>query len=191
MGRDSALCCSAGVDARIRRWRLPDLDMDPYDGYGGSRCWGGTRDGDGDDTGHIRTPSSPASHRGVPSPAAVSPVPPPRPLRCACVRPRPPPPQPRATRGDLAPRSPDPGVLSGVLDGHGDAVWGLAFNPAGDRLASCSADGTVRIWDPRREDGACLSTYDAQSGEPGGGTSPRPRGRPCHPPVTLPVPPTP
>ncbi|NWQ89446.1 STRN4 protein, partial [Burhinus bistriatus] len=90
MGRDSALCCSAGVDARIRRWRLPDLDMDPYDGY-------------------------------------------------------------------------DPGVLSGVLEGHGDAVWGLAFNPAGDRLASCSADGTVRIWDPRREDGACLSTYDAQS----------------------------
>ncbi|XP_074932478.1 striatin-4 [Phalacrocorax aristotelis] len=90
MGRDSALCCSAGVDARIRRWRLPDLDMDPYDGY-------------------------------------------------------------------------DPGVLSGVLEGHGDAVWGLAFNPAGDRLASCSADGTVRIWDPRREDGACLSTYDTQS----------------------------
>ncbi|KAM6228752.1 LOW QUALITY PROTEIN: striatin-4 [Spheniscus humboldti] len=90
MGRDSALCCSAGVDARIRRWRLPDLDMDPYDGY-------------------------------------------------------------------------DPGVLSGVLEGHGDAVWGLAFNPAGDRLASCSADGTVRIWDPRREDGTCLSTYDAQS----------------------------
>ncbi|KAM9270685.1 LOW QUALITY PROTEIN: striatin-4 [Cariama cristata] len=85
MGRDSALCCSAGVDAHIRRWRLPDLDMDPYNGY-------------------------------------------------------------------------DPGVLSGVLEGHGDAVWGLAFNPAGDRLASCSADGTVRIWDPQREDGACLST---------------------------------
>uniref|UniRef100_A0A8B9Z469 Uncharacterized protein n=1 Tax=Buteo japonicus TaxID=224669 RepID=A0A8B9Z469_9AVES len=56
--------------------------------------------------------------------------------------------------------------------GHGDAVWGLAFNPAGDRLASCSADGTVRIWDPRREDDACLSTYDAQSGEPGRGASP-------------------
>ncbi|KAM9591557.1 striatin-4-like [Morphnus guianensis] len=90
MGRDSALCCSAGVDARIRCWCLPDLDMDPYDGY-------------------------------------------------------------------------DPGVLSGVLEGHGDAVWGLAFNPAGDRLASCSADGTVRIWDPRREDRACLSTYNAQS----------------------------
>lgn len=49
MGRDSALCCSGGVDACIRRWRLPDLDMDPYDGYGGfpaalpgeGRFWGG------------------------------------------------------------------------------------------------------------------------------------------------------
>ncbi|NXI63699.1 STRN4 protein, partial [Anseranas semipalmata] len=71
----------------------------------------------------------------------------------------------------------DPGVLSGVLEGHGDAVWGLAFNPAGDRLASCSADGTVRIWDPRHDAGACLSTYDAQSGEPGSGASPSP-GRP-------------
>ncbi|NXS41073.1 STRN4 protein, partial [Balaeniceps rex] len=83
----------------------------------------------------------------------------------------------------------DPGVLSGVLEGHGDAVWGLAFNPAGDRLAFCSTDGTVRIWDPRHEDGACLSTYDAQSGERGRGVSPRHRGRPRHPPVTLPVPP--
>ncbi|NXW98307.1 STRN4 protein, partial [Larus smithsonianus] len=66
----------------------------------------------------------------------------------------------------------DPGVLSGVLEGHSDAIWGLAFNPAGDRLASCSADGTVRIWDPWREEGACLSTYNAQSGEPAGGRPP-------------------
>uniref|UniRef100_A0A8C3Y6F3 Striatin 4 n=1 Tax=Catharus ustulatus TaxID=91951 RepID=A0A8C3Y6F3_CATUS len=29
----SGLCCSAGVDARIRCWRLPALDSDPYDGY--------------------------------------------------------------------------------------------------------------------------------------------------------------
>ncbi|NXC49420.1 STRN4 protein, partial [Penelope pileata] len=64
----------------------------------------------------------------------------------------------------------DPGVLSGVLEGHGDAVWGLAFNPAGDRLLSCSADGTVRLWDPRRDADPCLLTYSAQ-GEHGVPTS--------------------
>ncbi|NXW52490.1 STRN4 protein, partial [Nyctiprogne leucopyga] len=57
----------------------------------------------------------------------------------------------------------DPGVLRGVLEGHSDAVWGLSFNPAGDRLASCSADGTVRIWDPQHQDSASLATYNAQS----------------------------
>ncbi|XP_032533619.1 striatin-4 [Chiroxiphia lanceolata] len=90
MGCDQGLCCSGGLDAQIRCWRLPDLDMDPYDGY-------------------------------------------------------------------------DPGVLCGVLEGHGDAVWGLAFNASGERLASCSADGTVRIWDPRRRDGPCLGVYDGHS----------------------------
>ncbi|NXS50496.1 STRN4 protein, partial [Balaeniceps rex] len=83
----------------------------------------------------------------------------------------------------------DPGVLSGILEGHRDAVWGLAFNPAGDRLAFCSTDGTVRIWDPRHEDGACLSTYDAQRGERGRGVSPQHRGCVHHPPDTLPCPP--
>lgn len=57
----------------------------------------------------------------------------------------------------------DPGVLSGVLEGHSDAVWALSFNATGDRLASCSADGTVRIWDPRRGAGGCLGTYEPQS----------------------------
>ncbi|OXB52205.1 hypothetical protein ASZ78_014604, partial [Callipepla squamata] len=90
VGRDAALCCSGGADGCVRRWRLPDLDMDPYDGY-------------------------------------------------------------------------DPNVLSGVLEGHGDAVWGLAFNPAGDRLLSCSADGSVRLWDPRRDADACLLTYSTLS----------------------------
>ncbi|XP_041276944.1 striatin-4-like, partial [Onychostruthus taczanowskii] len=91
---DSGLCCSAGVDARIRCWRLPGLDSDPYDGY-------------------------------------------------------------------------DPRVLRGVLDGHADAVWGLAFDVTGRHLASCSADGTVRLWDPRGDSGGgtggagtCLSVLD-------------------------------
>ncbi|NXD46543.1 STRN4 protein, partial [Copsychus sechellarum] len=47
----------------------------------------------------------------------------------------------------------DPGVLRGVLDGHADAVWGLAFDVTGRHLASCSADGTVRLWDPRGDSG--------------------------------------
>ena len=32
--------------------------------------------------------------------------------------------------------------------GHDDAITGLAFNPAGDRLATASRDRTVRLWDP-------------------------------------------
>ncbi|XP_061452755.1 striatin-4 isoform X2 [Rhineura floridana] len=90
MGCNSEYCYSGGTDTRIRCWRIPDLSMDPYDGY-------------------------------------------------------------------------DPSVLSNVLDGHTDAVWGLAFSPSKNRLASCSADGTVRIWDPSSSDSSCLSTYSAES----------------------------
>nr|ACR77508.1 striatin [Danio rerio] len=37
-------------------------------------------------------------------------------------------------------------VLRGSLSGHTDAVWGLVFSSAHQRLLSCSADGTVRLW---------------------------------------------
>ncbi|GMH39149.1 hypothetical protein BSKO_07047 [Bryopsis sp. KO-2023] len=33
-----------------------------------------------------------------------------------------------------------------VLEGHMDPIWGLAWSPKGDMLASCGADKTVRIW---------------------------------------------
>ncbi|XP_073732508.1 striatin isoform X2 [Misgurnus anguillicaudatus] len=40
----------------------------------------------------------------------------------------------------------DPAVLRGALCGHTDAVWGLVYSSAHHRLLSCSADGTVRLW---------------------------------------------
>uniref|UniRef100_A0A2K5JU60 Uncharacterized protein n=1 Tax=Colobus angolensis palliatus TaxID=336983 RepID=A0A2K5JU60_COLAP len=40
----------------------------------------------------------------------------------------------------------DPSVLRGPLLGHTDAVWGLAYSAAHQRLLSCSADGTLRVW---------------------------------------------
>uniref|UniRef100_A0ABI8AGG7 Striatin 4 n=2 Tax=Felinae TaxID=338152 RepID=A0ABI8AGG7_FELCA len=86
MGSNSEYCYSGGADARIHSWKIPDLNVDPYDGY-------------------------------------------------------------------------DPSVLSHVLEGHGDAVWGLAFSPTSQRLASCSADGTIRIWDPSSSSPTCLCTF--------------------------------
>ncbi|XP_036606482.1 striatin isoform X1 [Trichosurus vulpecula] len=40
----------------------------------------------------------------------------------------------------------DPSVLRGALLGHTDAVWGLAYSGVHQRLLSCSADGTLRLW---------------------------------------------
>uniref|UniRef100_A0A4W3GL59 Striatin n=1 Tax=Callorhinchus milii TaxID=7868 RepID=A0A4W3GL59_CALMI len=40
----------------------------------------------------------------------------------------------------------EPSVLRGALKGHTDAVWGLVYSAALQRLLSCSADGTLRLW---------------------------------------------
>ncbi|RVE76789.1 hypothetical protein OJAV_G00012120 [Oryzias javanicus] len=40
----------------------------------------------------------------------------------------------------------EPSVLRGALSGHTDAVWGVVYSAAHHRLLSCSADGTVRLW---------------------------------------------
>uniref|UniRef100_A0A667XLK5 Striatin n=1 Tax=Myripristis murdjan TaxID=586833 RepID=A0A667XLK5_9TELE len=40
----------------------------------------------------------------------------------------------------------EPTVLRGALCGHTDSVWGLVYSSAHHRLLSCSADGTVRLW---------------------------------------------
>ncbi|XP_076156940.1 striatin-3 isoform X2 [Alosa pseudoharengus] len=55
----------------------------------------------------------------------------------------------------------DPSVLAGSLLGHTDAVWGLAYSGIKNRLLSCSADGTVRLWNPK-EKTSCLTTYNVE-----------------------------
>ncbi|MEQ2216912.1 hypothetical protein XENOCAPTIV_025132 [Xenoophorus captivus] len=37
-------------------------------------------------------------------------------------------------------------ILRGALCGHTDSVWGLVYSSVHHRLLSCSADGSVRLW---------------------------------------------
>uniref|UniRef100_A0A3P8YCB5 Striatin N-terminal domain-containing protein n=1 Tax=Esox lucius TaxID=8010 RepID=A0A3P8YCB5_ESOLU len=88
MGVDGDSCFSGGLDGTVRCWKIPDLNVDPYDNY-------------------------------------------------------------------------DPGIESSVLSGHDDSVWGLTYSASHHRLASCSADGTVRIWDPQNSS-PCLSVFNKE-----------------------------
>ncbi|XP_045076762.1 striatin-4-like isoform X1 [Coregonus clupeaformis] len=88
MGEDGDSCYSGGLDGTVRCWKIPDLNVDPYDNY-------------------------------------------------------------------------DPGIESSVLSGHEDSVWGLTYSVPHHRLASCSADGTVRIWDPQNS-APCLSVFNKE-----------------------------
>ncbi|ROL41576.1 Striatin-3 [Anabarilius grahami] len=54
----------------------------------------------------------------------------------------------------------DPSVLAGTLLGHSDGVWGLAYSGIKNRLLSCSADGTIKLWNPQ-EKSPCLSTFNS------------------------------
>ncbi|XP_038193722.1 striatin-3 isoform X3 [Arvicola amphibius] len=50
-------------------------------------------------------------------------------------------------------------VLAGTLVAHTDAVWGLAYSGIKSQLLSCSADGTIRLWNPQ-EKLPCICTYN-------------------------------
>uniref|UniRef100_A0A3Q2UJE6 Striatin 4 n=1 Tax=Fundulus heteroclitus TaxID=8078 RepID=A0A3Q2UJE6_FUNHE len=85
---DGESCYSGGLDGSVRCWKMPDLNVDPYDNY-------------------------------------------------------------------------DPGIQSSVLEGHEDSVWGLTYSSVHHRLASCSADGTIRLWDPQNSS-PCMSVFNKE-----------------------------
>lgn len=58
--------------------------------------------------------------------------------------------------------------------GHTGAVWGLAFQPGGERLASAGADGRIRLWDPQ---GNQLAVWADPAGKPLHSVSWRPDGQ--------------
>lgn len=61
----------------------------------------------------------------------------------------------------------DCSVLAGSWTGHSDAVWGLAFSGIKNRLLSCSADGTVKLWHPQeRQPCICTFNTDREHGVP-------------------------
>jgi WD40 repeat protein len=49
-----------------------------------------------------------------------------------------------------------------ILEGHKGRVYGLAFSPDGGLLASCSADGTLRVWDGDSGKSFILASVHAQ-----------------------------
>lgn len=59
---------------------------------------------------------------------------------------------------------PEPNVLAGTLIAHTDAVWGLAYSGVKNHLLSCSADGTIRLWNPA-EKMPCICTYNGEKGK--------------------------
>ena len=59
----------------------------------------------------------------------------------------------------------EPSVHQGALCGHSDAVWGLVYCAPHRRLLSCSADGTLRLWDASATSSPALATFNQRGGE--------------------------
>lgn len=55
-------------------------------------------------------------------------------------------------------------VLRGALCGHTDSVWGVVHSSAHHRLLSCSADGTVRLWNAA-DTSPSLAVFNERQGE--------------------------
>ena len=51
----------------------------------------------------------------------------------------------------------DPKIHQGILKGHTDAVWDLVVHQNRDLLATCSSDGSCKIWNWRSSDEPVLS----------------------------------
>jgi WD40 repeat protein len=68
-----------------------------------------------------------------------------------------------ATRSNESYLCSDPGVLTGSMEGHTDAVWGLSIHSQRLQLLSCSADCTVKLWSPTSKV-PLLSTYVSEQG---------------------------
>lgn len=61
----------------------------------------------------------------------------------------------------------DAEVLRASLEGHTDAIWGLAVNHTKGNLLSCSADGTVKLWSPTAAATTqLLATYTQEAATP-------------------------
>jgi len=53
------------------------------------------------------------------------------------------------------------GTCFKLLQGHSSCVWEVAFNPAGQTLASGSADRSARLWNV--QGGTCLKTFQGRT----------------------------
>jgi serine/threonine protein kinase/WD40 repeat protein len=54
------------------------------------------------------------------------------------------------------------GAIHQRLFGHGHEITGLAFSPDGGTLASCSMDGTIKLWNLQTMQEVCTITFDVK-----------------------------